>query len=79
MILADNMARKQVVAALVPVCIDQSKRDPDMAEKLTALEKAASYERNALIMETGWATMPGTSEPNRVVGEQCMDELEKTF
>lgn len=79
MIVADTTARQQVVAALVPICIEQSKRDPDGAEKLAAMKDAASYDRNAMLMESGWATMPGTSEPKRVVGETCMNELEKTF
>lgn len=78
-ILADDMARQQVVAALVPICMEQSKRDPDATKKIAALKEAVSYKRNEMLMQTGWATMPGASVPNRVVGETCMKELEKTF
>ena len=79
MVVADEMARKQVVAAMVPICIEQSKRDPDAAAKLADLKAAVSYNRNDMLMQTGWATMPGSSEPLRMVGEKCMDELEKSF
>ena len=79
MIVADEMARTQVVAALVPICVEQSKRDPDVAAKLAELKNAVSYKRNEMLMQMGWATMPGSDEPNRVVAKYCMEKLEAAF
>src|SRR5215217_3683366 len=63
--IADQRARADVVAALTAICADQAKRDPLLAERVALLKTTASYGRGDLIMKNGWATMPGTAEPNR--------------
>lgn len=77
--MAADQARLEVVAALVPVCIEQSKQDPEMAEKLALLKDASNYRRSDLLMEAGWATMPGSTDPNRYVASACMKELASRF
>ena len=77
--LASDQAREEVVAALVPVCIEQFENDPAMAEKLIELKNARIYQRSALMMKTGWATMPGASEPNSSVASACMNKLAAQF
>lgn len=77
--MASDQARLEVVAALVPICIEQSKNDPQVVETLTQLKDASSYKRSDMLMEAGWATMPGSTVPNRNVAGACMDMLEGQF
>ena len=77
--MASDQARLEVVAALVPICIEQSKQDPQVMETLARLKDASRYQRNDMLMEAGWATMPGSSDPHRQVAFACMQELAAQF
>lgn len=77
--MASDQARHEVVAALVPVCVAQSREDPRVAETLAELKGAVSYKRTEMLMEAGWATMPGTTDPNRYVANACMEKLAAQF
>jgi hypothetical protein len=77
--MASQMARTEVVAALVPICMEQSKNDPKVEETLTLLKDTGRYQRNDLLMKTGWATMPGSVDPDRSVASACMDKLAAQF
>ncbi len=46
----------------VPDRVDQSKRDPQLAERVAAIRTASSWNWGDLVMKNGWATMPGTTE-----------------
>jgi hypothetical protein len=72
-------ARTQVIAALLPICLEQSKKDPQLSKTLAQLKEAASYQRSDLLMKTGWATMPGSTDPNRNVASACVDKLAAQF
>jgi hypothetical protein len=76
---AREIAADAVVAALVPICIDQSKRDPQFAEKIHRLKNNQSYQRSDTLMKAGWATMPGANEPNRQVASACGKKLVAMF
>ena len=41
--MAADQARLEVVAALVPVCVEQSKQDPNVIATLASLEGESSY------------------------------------
>ena len=77
--LADKHARLEVVAALVPICVEQSKQDPKVVETLAELERTTNYKRRDVLMTTGWATMPGSTEPSRSVASACMEKLAEQF
>ncbi|MEQ8354765.1 MAG: hypothetical protein RH942_04445 [Kiloniellaceae bacterium] len=77
--MAADKARNEVVAALVPICIEQSKQDPKVSETLAQLEAASNYKRSDMVMDAGWATMPGSSDPNRSVAGACMEQLAARF
>ena len=77
--MASEQARMEVVAALVPICIEQSKKDPMLAEKIASLKTAKYYDRNDVVMNTGWATMPGTKNPNSQVAAACVEKLAAAF
>ena len=77
--MAAEKARHEVVAALVPICIQQSNQDPQAAERLAQLKETSRYQRDEMLMKAGWATMPGSSDPNRAVASACMEQLAAQF
>ena len=77
--MAADQARLEVVAALVPICIEQSSQDPQVGERLAQLKDAINYQRADMLMKAGWATMPGSSDPNRNVAKACLEKLAAQF
>ena len=77
--MASKQARLEVVAALAPICVAQSKQDPQLVGTLALLKEAGSYQRSDMLMKAGWATMPGSSDPNRDVARACMETLTAQF
>ena len=76
--LAQQRSDVAVIDALVPICVSQSKLDPDTAVKLGQLvAMKSSYEQRDFVIKTGWATMPAANEPNRDVASKCADVLVK--
>jgi hypothetical protein len=74
--MAIKFAGQEVTRVMVPVCMDLSASDPEQAAKLSTLRGVTSYSRQKNFMETGWATLPGTEEPNRFLAAACIKELE---
>ena len=77
--VAAMKSRMAVVAALVPICLEQSRRDPQEVKTLAMLKDASPFERSRMLMDAGWATMPGTDDPNRSVAQACATELSLQF
>ncbi len=77
--MASDMAREEVVSALVPICVELSKRAPQDTVTLAKLKDTASYQRDEVLMAAGWATMPGAERPDRRVAEACMEKLASQF
>ena len=73
--MAADQAKLEVLAALVPICVEQSNRDPQFTEKLAGLRSAKASERRDLAMKAGWATMPGSVESNPEVAAACATKL----
>jgi hypothetical protein len=74
--LADQRSATAVIDALVPFCVDQSKADPSMTEKLSELAALNSpYERRDFVMKAGWATMPSAEAPNSDLAIACAKVL----
>lgn len=74
--MADNFAAEQVTLAMVPVCLGLSEADVERVEKLATLREASGYQQRNAMMETGWATLPGTDAPSRDLADACLAELE---
>ena len=70
------MSQKDVVAAMVPVCLDMAKTDPERVQKLAAIRAATTYKRRDALMEAGWATVPGAESPNRDIAQACLASLD---
>ena len=73
--MAADQSQAAVVTALSLICVDQSKRDPQLAERMAAIKAASSWERGAIVIKNGWATMPGTTEANSLVARDCADKV----
>ncbi|HET6621914.1 MAG TPA: hypothetical protein VFG64_18395 [Dongiaceae bacterium] len=74
--LAQQRADGAVVDALVPICVNRSKLDPDTAAKLKELlAMKSSYEQRDFVIKSGWATMPATDGPNSDLASKCADAL----
>ncbi len=77
--LASEQARNAVVVALAPICLEQSRQDPEVEVTLAELKETSSYQRRDMLMKTGWATMPGSSDPDRDVAVACLQMLAAQF
>lgn len=74
--MAQTHAAEEVTLAMVPVCLNAAAADPARAAKLASIQDASSYNRRKAMMATGWATFPGSDEPNRDLASACVDGLE---
>lgn len=70
------MSRNDVVASMVPVCLDMAQSDPARADKLATIRAASTHQRRDALMAAGWATVPGTDAPDRDIAQSCLAELE---
>lgn len=74
--MADTRSQVAVIDALVPVCIGNSKSDPETIGKLNDFAAIkSSYEQRDFVMKAGWATMPATEAPNRELATACAEVL----
>ena len=72
---ADLQTNKAVVAALAPICVDKFRQAADVKATLVALNATSSWKRDTFVEKGGWATFPGSVEPNRDVAEACAQIL----
>lgn len=73
--MADSFAAEQVTLAMVPVCLGLSKADAERGQILATLRESSGFQRRNAMMETGWATLPGTDAPSRDLADACLAEL----
>jgi len=77
--LAKAQADSAVTMALVPICVAKSKADGAGLKKMVELKAlSSSYDQRDFVTKTGWATVPGSDDPNRDVAEACVAALLKT-
>lgn len=74
--MASAMARDEVVAAMVPICLDIARSDPNRITHLAAISDASSFKRRETMMATGWATVPGSDAPDGKLAVACLAALE---
>jgi hypothetical protein len=74
--MAKNRADSAVVAALVPFCVANAERDPDQAKLVKLRAEQSSYDRNQLVSDSGWATLPGMTSADRALVSACSDKLQ---
>ena len=77
--LAQREADTAVTTALVPLCVAQSKADGSRVKKMEELKAlTSSYQQRDFVTKTGWATVPGSEDPNRDIAAACAAALLKT-
>lgn len=75
--MAVERANSAIVAALTPACVAGFGKQPDAAKKLTELVDAGSWAQKELVEKGGWATPPGSTEPNSALASACAEQLVK--
>lgn len=73
--MAQKLAKNEVTLAMVPVCLGLSEADPEREEKLEILQDLTGFGRRNAMLETGWATRPGSDKPDRDLADACLAEL----
>jgi hypothetical protein len=73
--LAKSRAETTLIAALSPVCVEKFRLAADAPAKLAEMKKINSWEQGRFIEKGGWATAPGSTEPNSAVGRACAETL----
>ena len=74
--LAAEHAENAVVAALTPICVAKFLQAGDAKENLVTLQKISSnWEQGQYVEKGGWATRPGASSPDYLLGRACADKL----
>lgn len=73
--LAKRQAENAVVAAHSQICSAQFRSAKTYPVQIAALEKTERYSRGELLVKGGWATMPGSKEPDAAVGQACAELL----
>jgi len=73
--LATAKAKLDVATALAPYCVEKAKADPTYASKLDAFKAGTSYNQIAMIQDSGWATIAGTTTPNEALAAACQIQL----
>ena len=65
-------ARNELAAA---VCVDEFMAAKNSSTALAKLKEAGWYDRNELVAKGGWATLPGSKEPDSTVAAMCASRL----
>ena len=74
--LAKNSAATAVVAALTPICVEKFQQAAGASANLAEMKKATySWDQSKFVEKGGWATMPGSTEPNSAVARACAESL----
>jgi len=76
--LAQEASAAAVIDAFVPVCVGQSKTDPNSMTKLAEFATIrTSYEQRDFVAKSGWATLPAASAPSLDLASACASVLAK--
>ena len=70
-----SASRDAVVVALAPICADRFRAQSDSATKIAELAKSSSWDRGNVVAKSGYATMPGSKDPDSDVARACGEML----
>ena len=76
--LAQDRMNAALVAAFTPICVESFMKQPDATIKLTEFQKTSTWRQQEFVEKGGWATLPGSKEPNAKVAGACAGQLTKT-
>lgn len=69
--MTQRSATTAVVTALAPICVDRFQRSADAGTNMAELKKASSYQQASFVEKGGWATFPGSEQPDSSVAQAC--------
>jgi hypothetical protein len=72
---AELRVNTAVVAALTPICVEKFRNAANVKATLVALKATDSWRRDDFVEKGGWATFPGSGQPNSGVAEACAKVL----
>lgn len=77
--MAERQTERAVIEALAPICVAQfrNQTQKERTADLAALEDTDRFARDEFVEEHGWATLPGSTEPNDEIASACASELMK--
>lgn len=70
-----HAAEAEVVRALVPLCVDRARTDPEREAKLVALRQDAPLAQLEIMFETGWLPDALAEGFDRAVAKGCIEAL----
>ncbi|MGX0876851.1 hypothetical protein ACSSV4_001533 [Roseovarius sp. MBR-154] len=75
--MAEAESEVAVLSALTPICVAQFQAEPAQIQdtQIAAMEKLSSWEQGEIVAKQGWATLPGSDEPNENLAEKCSERL----
>jgi hypothetical protein len=74
--LAAEQAKTAVLAALVPICVEQFLHNGEAKANLAALQKISSnWEQGQYLEKGGWATLPGATSADYQLARSCAEKL----
>ena len=76
--LAQERVNTALVAAFTPICVEKFMTQPDAPVKLTEFQKTSAWRQQEFVEKGGWATLPGSKQPNAKVASACAGQLTKT-
>ena len=74
--IARQQSDKAVIAALAPICVDKFRHATNVNENLGKLNAIGyAWDKGNYVSKGGWATLPGSDEPNSGVAQACAEML----
>jgi hypothetical protein len=74
--IAKDRAATAVVAVLAPICVEKFRQAAGASANLAEMKKATyASDQGRFIEKGGWATMPGSTEPDSAVARACAQTL----
>ena len=74
--MTQDLATEEVTLAMVPVWLNMSAAYPERNAKHAILQEVSRFGRRNAMMETGWATRPGSDTPDRDLADACLAGLD---
>jgi hypothetical protein len=73
--MADERASAALMQVLVPTCVQRFQQQADMPAQWAAFKDVSSWQRDAFIAKSGFATPTGSEVANREVADKCASTL----
>jgi hypothetical protein len=73
--MAQEQAATDVIAALVPFCVDKANADTNLTTLAKFQAEQSSYSRSDIVMKAGWTSFDGKATGNDALARACAEKL----